>query len=56
MRKIKINWERVICNISILVMLWMGFSWFEVVTKNVRPNPEYNKMNFFQIMVENSNK
>lgn len=29
----------------IMFVLWMSLCYFEIITKNVRPNPEYSRYN-----------
>ena len=44
--------------ITILFIVWFTVSYGEVLAKNVRPNPQYNKWNFFiytQELAERSN-
>lgn len=40
-----------IYTIAIIVLLWIGLSWIEVLTKNVAPDPVYNPWNFMQLIV-----
>jgi len=35
--------------LSIALILWFGCSYIEVISKNLEPNPEYSKYNFFVI-------
>ena len=44
--------ERMMCVVSIVMMVWCACSWCEVVAKNGRPNPEYRRYNALAMMVE----
>lgn len=44
--------ERMMCVVSIVMMVWCACSWCEVVAKNGRPNPEYSRYNALAMMVE----
>lgn len=35
--------------LCILFLLWIGISYFEVISKNLNPNPEYWSLNFFEL-------
>lgn len=40
--------------ISILVIVWFGMSYIEVISKNNNENPQYNKYNVFELIVEHN--
>lgn len=42
--------EVILIVISILLVLWVGLSWLEVIFKNMEPNPNYSVLNFFNYM------
>lgn len=44
--------ENVVLVISIAFILWVGTSWAEVVSKNLKPNPTYHEWNAFVLMTE----
>jgi hypothetical protein len=50
----KLLWA-VAMTISILVIAWFGASYIEVVAKNNTENPQYNKYNAFEMIVEYNN-
>lgn len=38
--------------IAIILVIWLGLSYMEIITKNTRINPVYNKGNAIIMMVE----
>ena len=36
--------------LSITLIIWFGCSYIEVISKNLEPNPEYSKYNFFVVV------
>lgn len=38
--------------LSIALTVWVGASFFEVVSKNTTPNPEYSDWNIFEMLVD----
>lgn len=40
--------------ISLLVIAWFGMSYIEVISKNNNENPQYNKYNVFELIVEHN--
>lgn len=38
--------------LGVLFVLWAVISYFEIVIKNVNPNPEYFKTNLFILLTE----
>lgn len=49
----KMIWA-VTITISILVIVWFGASYIEVVSKNNNENPQYNEYNVFELIVEHN--
>lgn len=54
MRK-HIDWAELILNIlvtiSIILFVWFAISTIEVWTQNIRPNPEYNPLNLWTMLI-----
>lgn len=38
--------------ITIVLVVWLGLSYMEIIAKNTRVNPVYNKGNVFIMLVE----
>lgn len=38
--------------ITIILVVWLGLSYMEIITKNTRVNPVYNKGNVIVMLVE----
>ena len=51
-RKMK-TLNKIICIISILFLLWVILSYFDVILHNLDEEPIYKFWNFFQLLVEN---
>ena len=37
---------------AVVALVWLMFSYFEIITKNTAPAPEYSNINFFIIFLE----
>lgn len=44
--------SRIFSIISVLVIVWFMVSYFEIVSKNVKPNPNYSKYNFIVWIID----
>lgn len=51
-KKMKIL-NKIFCIISILFLLWVILSYFDVILHNLDEDPIYKFWNFFQLLVEN---
>ena len=40
----------ILLTLSVCLILWVGISWFEVVCKNLNPNPTYSPINLFTLL------
>ena len=38
--------------ISILVVLWMLYSWFDTIAHNATPNPQYSPINIIAAIIQ----
>ena len=47
--------EAIILIVSILLILWAGISWIEVISKNLEPNPQYSPINLFALLIKGGN-
>ena len=45
--------NKIFCIISILFLLWVILSYFDVILHNLDKDPIYKFWNFFQLLVEN---
>jgi len=36
--------------LAIALIAWFGFSWLEVISKNLEPNPTYSAYNLFVLL------
>ena len=45
--------NKIICVISILFLLWVILSYFDIILHNLNEEPVYKFWNFFQLLVEN---
>ena len=45
--------NKIFCIISILFLLWVILSYFDVILHNLDEEPIYKFWNFFQLLVEN---
>lgn len=49
----KANWfERILCTIGILFMLWFAVSWVDIIADNTMPNPTHADWNMFVILFQ----
>ena len=46
----KLLWG-IMLTVSVILLLWVGLSWFEVACKNLEPNPTYSAFNLFKMML-----
>lgn len=44
------------CVLSVLFMLWIAFSWFDIVTDNTSAAPAHGSTNFFYLISEGATK
>lgn len=44
----------VFCTASVLMMLWIGASWVDIVWDNTSPNPTHSPYNAFVMLVEHA--
>ena len=44
--------KRIAAVVTIIFMVWFTISYGEILTKNVRPNPQYSKWNFFTMTID----
>lgn len=42
--------KKIISTLTIALTVWVGASFFEVVSKNTTPNPEYSGWNVFELI------
>ena len=40
------------CAVSVLFIAWFMLSWFEIISKNLSPNPTYSPYNLFTFIIE----
>jgi hypothetical protein len=49
-------YKKIICNIftagAVVALAWFVLSYFEIITKNTAPGPEYSNINLFIIFLE----
>ena len=49
-------YKKIICNIftaaAVVALAWFALSYFEIITKNTAPGPEYSNINLFIIFLE----
>lgn len=38
---------KIITFINCLLLIWIGFSWIEIILKNLTENPQYTPFNIF---------
>lgn len=50
MKKMKIA----ACGLALVICLWVGYSWAEVVAKNTTERPNYWQYNAFVLLVESA--
>lgn len=45
------RWIKRIAAIAVIVLvMWFGYSWYEVVSQNTMPNPIYHNWNLFTLL------
>lgn len=42
--------NKFIAALSIALTVWVGASFFEIISKNTSPNPEYSECNVFELL------
>lgn len=42
---------KIIILINCLLLLWIGFSWIEIILKNLTENPQYSSFNIFLFLL-----
>ena len=47
----KIAW-RLFATLMVALFIWIGLSWFEVISKNLSPDPTYSPYNAIVLLVE----
>jgi hypothetical protein len=44
--------ENIVIGISIILLVWIGLSYGEILCENLKPNPQYSKYNAIVNIVE----
>lgn len=42
----------IVCVWSVVLMLWLGLSWVDIIADNCEPNPVHHPYNAFVVLVE----